>query len=62
VHPAILSPERTRKWKRRIDSNRPARGTLTLENQSATQAIAASGLDLSYAFGGAMFTINAPYN
>jgi hypothetical protein len=37
-------------------------GTLTLENRSAPQAIAATGLDLSYAFAGAMFTINAPYN
>ena len=37
-------------------------GTLTVENQSAAQSIAASGLDVSYAFGGAMSTINAAYN
>jgi uncharacterized protein (TIGR03437 family) len=37
-------------------------GTLTVENQSAAQGIPASGLDVSYAFAGAMFTINAAYN
>ena len=37
-------------------------GTLTVENQSAKQAISASGLDLGYAFGGAQFTINAVFN
>lgn len=37
-------------------------GTLTLESRSAPQSISASGLDVSYAFAGAMFTINAPYN
>ena len=37
-------------------------GTLTVENQSASQAIAASGLDVGYALAGAMFTINTAYN
>ncbi len=37
-------------------------GTLTVENQSASQAIAATGLDIGYAFAGAIFTINTAYN
>jgi len=37
-------------------------GTLTVENQSSPQAMSATGLDIGYAFGGAVFTINAAYN
>ncbi|MGB7758414.1 MAG: hypothetical protein WBL61_01215 [Bryobacteraceae bacterium] len=37
-------------------------GTLTVENQSATQSITATGLDIGYAFAGALFTINTVYN
>jgi len=37
-------------------------GTLTVENESAPQTIAASGLDIGYAFAGALFTINAAYD
>jgi uncharacterized protein (TIGR03437 family) len=37
-------------------------GTLTVENRSAAQSIAATSLDIGYAFGGALFTINASYN
>ena len=40
----------------------PGAGTLALENQSAAQPISAAGLDIGYAFGGAVFTINAAYN
>jgi hypothetical protein len=35
---------------------------LTVENESAPQTIAASGLDIGYAFAGALFTINAAYD
>jgi hypothetical protein len=37
-------------------------GTLTLENQSAPQQLAASGLDIGYIFAGPRLTINTPYN
>ncbi|MGD0045752.1 MAG: hypothetical protein ABSE42_01940 [Bryobacteraceae bacterium] len=37
-------------------------GTLTVENESASQAISATGLDIGYAFAGALFTINTTYN
>ena len=37
-------------------------GTLTVENESAPQTIAATGLDIGYAFAGAVFTINTAYD
>jgi len=37
-------------------------GTLTVENQSSPQAISAAGLDIGYAFAGAVFTVNTAYN